>query len=61
MTVEKGVKLRDKVGAPVLNTAGSDKKHIDEIQRIINLTKSFKLLKIKKDWKPKGDEVIACD
>jgi len=61
VTVEKGIKLRDKVGAPVLNTAGSDKKHIDEIQRIINLTKSFKLLKIKKDWKPKGDEVIACD
>ena len=61
VTVQKGIKLRDKVKATPLSTAGSNKKYIDEIQKIINLTNAVKLLKIKKDWKPKGDDVIACD
>ncbi|NYT03880.1 MAG: 4Fe-4S dicluster domain-containing protein [Candidatus Methanofastidiosa archaeon] len=61
VTVQKGIKLRDKVEAPPLSTAGSDKKHILEIQKIIDSTHAGSLLKIKKDWKPKGDDVIACD
>jgi heterodisulfide reductase subunit C len=61
VTVQKGIKLRDKVEATPLSTAGSDKKHILEIQKIIDSTHAGSLLKIKKDWKPKGDDVIACD
>lgn len=61
VTVQKGIKLRDKVDAPELKTAASDKKYIDEIQKLIDSTHAVKLLKIRKDWKPKGDDVIACD
>ena len=61
VTVQKGINLRDKVKAPPLKTAGSDKKYILEIQKIVDSTHAGKLLKIKKDWKPKGDDVIACD
>lgn len=61
VTVQKGIKLRDKVDAPPLITAASDKKYINEIQKLIDSTHAVKLLKIRKDWKPKGDDVIACD
>ena len=61
VTVKKGITLRDKVQAPPLKTAGSDKKYILEIQKMIDSTNARKLLKIRKDWKPKGDDVIACD
>ncbi|KYC47102.1 MAG: hydrogenase MvhADGHdrABC CoB-CoM heterodisulfide reductase subunit C [Candidatus Methanofastidiosum methylothiophilum] len=61
VTIQKGIKLRDKVDAPELKTAASDKKYIDEIQKLIDSTHAVKLLKIRKDWKPKGDDVIACD
>ncbi len=61
VTVEKGIKLRNKVNAPLLKTAGSDKKYIDEIQKLIDSTHSYSLLRIEKDWKPKRDDVIGCD
>lgn len=61
VTIQKGIKLRDKVDAPELKTAASDKRYIDEIQKLIDSTHAVKLLKIRKDWKPKGDDVIACD
>jgi len=61
VTIQKGIKLRDKVDAPELKTAASEKRYIDEIQKLIDSTHAVKLLKIRKDWKPKGDDVIACD
>ncbi|NMC58758.1 MAG: 4Fe-4S dicluster domain-containing protein [Candidatus Methanofastidiosa archaeon] len=61
VTVQKGIKLREKVEAPALKTAGSSKIFISEIQKIVDSTHANKLLKIKKDWKAKGDDVIACD